>query len=61
MSFCVSFLQNVKKGSPGLSFTDIGRALGDRWKKMSGMFLSTFVSFYFPCQPRTNEAFKGLK
>lgn len=33
------FVQNIKKSNPGLSFTDVGRALGDRWKKMSGMAL----------------------
>lgn len=39
MNFCVSILQNLKKDNPGLSFTDVGRALGEKWKKMSGMFL----------------------
>ena len=34
------FVQNIKKINPGLSFTDVGRALGDKWKKMSGMALA---------------------
>lgn len=27
--------ENVKKTNPGISFTDVGRVLGDKWKKMS--------------------------
>ncbi|GLT36135.1 hypothetical protein SLA2020_105370 [Shorea laevis] len=27
--------ENVKKTNPGISFTDVGKALGERWKKMS--------------------------
>jgi len=30
-------MQNLKKNNPGMSFTDVGRALGDKWKKMTGM------------------------
>ncbi|RWW26120.1 hypothetical protein GW17_00009514 [Ensete ventricosum] len=33
----VFHLQNLKKGNPGMSFTDVGRALGERWKKMTGL------------------------
>lgn len=31
-------LQNIKKSIPGLSFTEVGRALGEKWKKMSGIY-----------------------
>lgn len=34
-------MQNLKRNTPGLSFTDVGRALGERWKKMTGMCLLT--------------------
>lgn len=27
--------ENLKKSDPGMSFTDVGRTLGERWKKMS--------------------------
>ncbi|GLT35391.1 hypothetical protein SLA2020_098490 [Shorea laevis] len=27
--------ENVKRTNPGISFTDVGRALGEKWKKMS--------------------------
>ncbi|XP_024031637.1 FACT complex subunit SSRP1 [Morus notabilis] len=27
--------ENVKKSNPGISFTEVGRVLGDKWKKMS--------------------------
>ncbi|KAL9323426.1 hypothetical protein ACSQ67_008283 [Phaseolus vulgaris] len=29
------FFQNLKKSNPGISFTDVGRVLGEKWKKMS--------------------------
>lgn len=28
--------QNVKKTNPGIAFTEVGRVLGDKWKKMTG-------------------------
>lgn len=27
--------ENLKKSNPGISFTDVGRVLGEKWKKMS--------------------------
>ncbi|KAL5806615.1 hypothetical protein ACOSQ4_029348 [Xanthoceras sorbifolium] len=27
--------ENIKKNNPGIAFTDVGRVLGDKWKKMS--------------------------
>lgn len=29
-------MQNLRKNNPGMSFTDVGRALGEKWKKMTG-------------------------
>lgn len=33
----LSLLQNVKKTNPGISFTEVGKVLGDKWNKMSGV------------------------
>ncbi|KAK1298695.1 FACT complex subunit SSRP1 [Acorus calamus] len=35
MMFSNSERENLKKTNPGLSFTDVGRALGEKWKKMT--------------------------
>lgn len=35
-------VQNIKKSNPGLSFTEVGKALGEKWKKMSGNILNSF-------------------
>lgn len=45
--------QNVKKTNPGISFTEVGRVLGEKWKKMSGMrnifrLVSSFQGILFP-------------
>ncbi|KAL7258521.1 hypothetical protein ACSBR1_004619 [Camellia fascicularis] len=31
----LSRLENIKKINPGIAFTDVGRVLGDKWKKMT--------------------------
>ncbi|CAM6091136.1 unnamed protein product [Calypogeia fissa] len=36
MYFSQSERENLKKSQPGLSFTETGKVLGDKWKKMSG-------------------------
>ncbi|KAK1383689.1 FACT complex subunit SSRP1 [Heracleum sosnowskyi] len=36
MFFSKNERENVKKSNPGISFTDVGRVLGERWNKMSG-------------------------
>lgn len=38
-----SWMQNVKKSNPGIQFKDIGRVLGERWNKMTGIH-----QFHFP-------------
>uniref|UniRef100_A0A0C9RIY2 FACT complex subunit SSRP1 n=1 Tax=Wollemia nobilis TaxID=56998 RepID=A0A0C9RIY2_9CONI len=48
--------ENVKKGNPGLSFTDIGRALGERWKKMSAEEKEPYESKARADQKRYKEA-----
>jgi len=42
----IVFLQNLKKTNPGISFTDVGRVLGEKWKKMSGMAVVHFMQFH---------------
>jgi len=39
----IYILQNLKKTNPGISFTDVGRVLGEKWKKMSGMAAVSFL------------------
>ncbi|XAR51771.1 hypothetical protein NMG60_11006503 [Bertholletia excelsa] len=35
MFFSISERENIKKSNPGISFTEVGRVLGDKWKRMS--------------------------
>ncbi|EOY03382.1 High mobility group isoform 3 [Theobroma cacao] len=35
--------ENVKKSNPGIAFTEVGKVLGDKWKKMSGMVISELL------------------
>lgn len=35
-------MQNIKKSTPGIAFTEVGRVLGDKWKKMTGIFFNEF-------------------
>ncbi|THG15340.1 hypothetical protein TEA_005317 [Camellia sinensis var. sinensis] len=35
MFFSQSERENIKKINPGIAFTDVGRVLGDKWKKMT--------------------------
>jgi len=42
-------MQNLKKNNPGMSFTDVGRALGDKWKKMTGMAFLAWSYMYICC------------
>ncbi|KAK8926025.1 FACT complex subunit SSRP1 [Platanthera zijinensis] len=37
MFFSNAERENLKKANPGMQFTDVGRALGERWKKMSAV------------------------
>ncbi|XAR71229.1 hypothetical protein NMG60_11028397 [Bertholletia excelsa] len=35
MFFSQSERENIKKSNPGISFTEVGRVLGDKWKRMT--------------------------
>lgn len=48
--------ENVKKSNPGMAFTDIGRTLGDRWKKMSAEEKEPYESKARADQKRYKEA-----
>ncbi|RWR73504.1 Structure-specific recognition protein [Cinnamomum micranthum f. kanehirae] len=61
MFFSQAERENVKKGSPGLSFTDIGRALGERWKKMSAEEKEPYEAMGRADQKRYKEAMAGYK
>lgn len=43
----ICWLQNVKKTTPGIAFTEVGRVLGDKWKKMSGMYAWSWVNWFY--------------
>lgn len=37
-------IQNIRKSNPGMAFTEMGRALGERWRKMTGNVQSIYIS-----------------
>lgn len=37
MNHVTSLMQNVKKSNPGIAFTEVGRVLGERWNKLTGI------------------------
>ncbi|KAH7651977.1 structure-specific recognition protein 1 [Dioscorea alata] len=61
MFFSNSERENIKKSNPGLSFTDVGRALGDRWKKMSAEEKEPFEVMARADMKRYREAMAGYK
>ncbi|XP_039117381.1 FACT complex subunit SSRP1 [Dioscorea cayenensis subsp. rotundata] len=61
MFFSNSERENIKKSNPGLSFTDVGRALGDRWKKMSAEEKEPFEAMARADMKRYREAMAGYK
>lgn len=44
MNHANSLMQNVKKSNPGIAFTEVGRVLGERWNKLTG--ISPIFQFY---------------
>ncbi|KAG9449128.1 hypothetical protein H6P81_009093 [Aristolochia fimbriata] len=51
----------LKKDNPGLSFTDVGRALGEKWKKMSAEEREPFERRAREDQKRYKEEMAGYK
>ncbi|KAG0466389.1 hypothetical protein HPP92_017969 [Vanilla planifolia] len=61
MFFSNAERENLKKGNPGMSFTDVGRALGDRWKKMTAEEKEPYESMAKADAKRYKEAMAGYK
>eukprot|EP00262_Sarcandra_glabra_P010978 TRINITY_DN26688_c0_g1_i1.p1 TRINITY_DN26688_c0_g1~~TRINITY_DN26688_c0_g1_i1.p1 ORF type:complete len:646 (-),score=160.90 TRINITY_DN26688_c0_g1_i1:244-2181(-) len=61
MFFSQTERENLKKSNPGMSFTDVGRALGERWKKMTAEEKEPFESMARADQKRYKEAMAGYK
>ncbi|CAN6442317.1 unnamed protein product [Victoria cruziana] len=61
MFFSTSERDNVKRTNPGLSFTDVGRALGEKWKKMSGQEKDRYETMARADQKRYKNEMAGYK
>eukprot|EP00252_Welwitschia_mirabilis_P021283 TRINITY_DN5415_c0_g1_i1.p1 TRINITY_DN5415_c0_g1~~TRINITY_DN5415_c0_g1_i1.p1 ORF type:complete len:652 (+),score=167.25 TRINITY_DN5415_c0_g1_i1:276-2231(+) len=53
--------ENLRKNNPGMSFTDVGRTLGERWKKMSAEEKAPFEQKAKADQKRYKEAMADYK
>ncbi|XP_031488405.1 FACT complex subunit SSRP1-like isoform X1 [Nymphaea colorata] len=61
MFFSTSERENVKRSNPGLSFTDVGRALGEKWKKISGEEKEQYEGMARADQKRYKDEMAGYK
>ncbi|CAL9206109.1 FACT complex subunit SSRP1-like [Musa acuminata AAA Group] len=61
MFFSNAERENLKKGNPGMSFTDVGRALGERWKKMIAEEKEPYESMARADTKRYREAMADYK
>lgn len=61
MFFSNTERENLKKANPGMQFTDVGRALGERWKKMSVEEREPYESMAKADAKRYKEAMAGYK
>ncbi|KAK1264710.1 FACT complex subunit SSRP1 [Acorus gramineus] len=59
MMFSNSERENLKKTNPGLSFTDVGRALGEKWKKMTASEKEPFEAMARADQKRYKDEMAG--
>jgi structure-specific recognition protein 1 len=53
--------ENVKKSNPGIAFTDVGRVLGDKWKKMTAEEKEPFEAKAQQDKKRYKEEISGYK
>ncbi|KAF5479206.1 hypothetical protein F2P56_000050 [Juglans regia] len=53
--------ENVKKSNPGIVFTDVGRVLGDKWKKMTAEEKEPYEAKARQDQKRYREEISGYK
>ncbi|CAA6666217.1 unnamed protein product [Spirodela intermedia] len=61
MFFSNTERDNVRKTNPGMSFTDVGRTLGEMWKKMSAEEKEPYESMANADKKRYKEAMAGYK
>lgn len=61
MFFSKAERENIKKSNPGLSFTDLGRALGEKWNKLSAEEKAPYESMAQADKKRYSEALAGYK
>ncbi|KAK9116863.1 hypothetical protein Sjap_015810 [Stephania japonica] len=61
MFFSNSERDNVRKSNPGMVFTDVGRALGEKWRNMTAEEKEPFEVMTRADQKRYKEAMAGYK
>lgn len=53
--------ENIRKSNPGIAFTDVGRVLGERWKKMSAEEREPYESKARADKKRYKDEISGYK
>ncbi|KAJ4789328.1 FACT complex subunit SSRP1 [Rhynchospora pubera] len=61
MFFSNADRENIKKSNPGLSFTEVGKALGEKWKKMSSEEKEPYEALAKADSKRYREQMDGYK
>ncbi|XP_077217969.1 high mobility group [Tasmannia lanceolata] len=61
MFFSQTERENIKKSNPGMSFTDVAKAVGERWKKMTAEEKEPYESMARADQKRYKDAMAGYK
>ncbi|MQL70620.1 hypothetical protein Taro_002945 [Colocasia esculenta] len=61
MFFSNAERENVRKNNPGMSFTEVGKTLGEMWKKMSAEEKEPYKTLSRADQERYKEAMAGYK
>ncbi|XP_073044972.1 FACT complex subunit SSRP1 isoform X1 [Primulina eburnea] len=61
MFFSQTERENVKKNNPGISFTEVGKELGDRWNKLTAEEKAPYEAKARADKKRYSEEIKGYK
>ncbi|OVA13298.1 Structure-specific recognition protein [Macleaya cordata] len=61
MFFSQTERENIRKSNPGMAFTEMGRALGERWRKMTAEEKEPYEAKARADQKRYKEAMAGYK
>ncbi|PHT57082.1 FACT complex subunit SSRP1 [Capsicum baccatum] len=61
MFFSQNERENVKKSNPGISFTEVGKVLGERWNKLSAEEKEPFEAMAKADKKRYTEQISGYK